>query len=51
MKQRLLLFVSTLVFSIVFANSASAYDVEVDGLYYDLNVEEKTAAVVSAENH
>ena len=36
MKQRFLLFVSTLVLSIVFGNSALAYDVEVDGIYYNL---------------
>ena len=45
MKQRFILFVSTLVLSIVFGNSALAYDVEVDGIYYTLNREKMTAKV------
>ena len=45
MKQRFILFVSTLVLSIVFGNSASAYDVEVDGIYYYLDEKNKTAEV------
>ena len=45
MKQRFILFVSTLVLSIVFGNSASAYDVEVGGIYYNLDTSNKTAEV------
>ena len=45
MKQRFILFVSTLVLSIVFGNSALAYDVEVDGIYYNLDKTNKTAEV------
>ena len=45
MKQRFILLVSTLVLSIVFGNSASAYDVEVDGIYYYLDNTNKTAVV------
>ena len=36
---------STLLLSVFFAVTASAYDVEVDGLYYNLNETEKTAEV------
>ena len=45
MKQRFILFVSTLVLSIVFGNPASAYDVEVDGIYYNIDEKNKTAEV------
>ena len=45
MKQRFILFVSTLVLSIVFGCSALAYDVEVDGIYYNLDKIKKTAEV------
>ena len=40
---------STLLLSVFFAVSASANDVEVDGLYYNLNKTEKTAEVTSKE--
>ena len=36
---------STLILSVFFAISVSAYDVEVDGIYYNLNKTEKTAQV------
>ena len=45
MKQRFILFVSTLVLSIVFGNSALAYDVEVGKIYYNLDENNKTAEV------
>ena len=45
MKQRFILFVSTLVLSIVFGNSALAEKVEVDGIYYNLDENNKTAEV------
>ncbi|MGM9697377.1 MAG: hypothetical protein ACI3Y0_01855 [Prevotella sp.] len=49
MKQRLLLFVSTLVFSIVFSNSALAY-VEVDGFYYNFMGNDKDVEITSGNN-
>ena len=42
---------STLLLSVFFAVSSSAYDVEVDGLYYNLNKTEKTAAVTYKEQN
>ena len=45
MKQRFTTFMSTLLLSVFFAVSSSAYDVEVDGMYYNLNKTEKTAEV------
>ena len=42
---------STLLLSVFFAVSASAYDVEVDGLYYNLNVTKKTAEVTYKEQY
>lgn len=47
MKQRFILFVSTLVLSIAFGSSALAYDVEVDGINYEINPKAKTAEVIS----
>ena len=41
---------STLLLCVFFAVSASAYDVEVDGLYYNLNKTEKTAEVTYGES-
>ena len=40
---------STLLLSVFFAVSASAYDVEVDGLYYYLNETKKTATITYKE--
>ena len=40
---------TTLLLSVFFAISASAYDVEVDGLCYYLNETEKTATVTYKE--
>ena len=42
---------STLLLSVFFAVTASAYDVEVDGLYYNLNETEKTAEVPYKEQY
>ena len=42
---------STLLLSVFFAVTASAYDVEVDGLYYNLNETEKTAEVTYKEHY
>ena len=38
---------STLLLSVFFAVSASAYDAEVDGMYYNLNKTEKPAEVTN----
>ena len=45
MKQRFILFVSTMVLSIVFSCSALAHDAEVGGIYYNLDKTNKTAEV------
>ena len=45
MKQRFILFVSTLLFSVFFTVSISAYNVVIDNIYYNLNTEDKTAEV------
>ena len=44
MKQ-VFVFLFSLILSVVFSTSASAYDVEIDGIYYNLNSEDKTAEV------
>ena len=49
MKHRFILFVSTLVLSIVFGCSALAYDVKVDGIYYNLDDTNKTAEVTNED--
>ena len=49
MKQKFTTLMSTLLLSVFFAVSASANDVEVDGLYYNLNKTEKTAEVTCEE--
>ena len=51
MKQRFILFVSTLVLSILFGCSALAYDVEVDGIYYNLDTTNKTAEVTYIDGY
>ena len=51
MKQRFILFVSTLVLSIVFGNPASAEKDVVDGIYYNLDNMNKTAEVTSGDNN
>ena len=42
---------TTLLLSVFFAVSSSAYDVEVDGIYYNLNETEKTAEVTYKEQY
>ena len=49
MKQKFTTLMSTLLLCVFFAVSASANDVEVDGLYYNLNKTEKTAEVTYKE--
>ena len=41
---------TTLILSVFFSISASAYDVEVDGIYYNLIEKAKQAKVVSGDN-
>ena len=43
--KKLIVFLFSLILSVVFSTSALAYDVKVDGIYYNLNSEGKTAAV------
>ena len=43
------MFLFSLILSAVFSTSASAYDVKVDGIYYNLISEDKTAEVTSGE--
>ena len=51
MKQRFILFVSTLVLSIFFGCYALAYDVKVDGIYYNLDENNKTVEVTNREQY
>ena len=41
---------TTLILSVLFSISASAYDVEVDGIYYNLIAKGKKAEVTSGDN-
>ena len=43
--KKLFVFLFSLILSVVFSTSASAYDVEIDGIYYNLISEGKTAEV------
>ena len=47
MNKRFTTLMTTLILSVFFAISASAYDVEVDGIYYNINKQEKTAEVTT----
>ena len=47
--KKLFVFLFSLILSVVFSTSASAYYVEIDGLCYHLNSEDKTAVVFSGE--
>ena len=51
MKQRFTTLMTTHLLSVFFAVSASAYDVEVDGICYNLNETEKTAEVTYKEQY
>ena len=48
MKKRFTTLMTTLILSVFFSISASAYDVEVDGIYYDLYNLDKNEAVVTS---
>ena len=43
--KKLIMFLFSLILSVVFSTSALAYDVKIDGIYYNLNSEGKTAEV------
>ena len=43
--KKLIVFLFSLILSVVFSTSALAYDVKIDGIYYNLNSEGKTAEV------
>ena len=43
--KKLFMFLFSLILSVVFSTSALAYDVEIDGICYNLNSEGKTAEV------
>ena len=49
--KKIIMFLFSLILSVVFSTSASAlaYDVEIEGIYYNLNSEDKTAVVISGE--
>ena len=49
MKRRFITLMTTLLLSVMFAVSASAYDVEVDGIYYNY-LSEKDVEVKSGDN-
>ena len=44
--KKLIVFLFSLILSVVFSTSALAYDVKIDGIYYDI-YSDKTAAVIS----
>ena len=50
MKQRFTLFIATLILSVCFPLTALSYDVLVDGIYYNLVAQEKTAEVTRGDN-
>ena len=47
--KKLFVFLFSLILSVVFSTSASAYDVKVDGIYYNLISKGKTAEVTYGE--
>ena len=49
--KKLFVFLFSLILSVVFSTSASAYDVKIDGICYNLNSEDKTAEVTYGEKY
>ena len=49
MKRRFTALMTTLILSVIFSISASAYDVEVDGIYYNLVSKAKIAEVTEGD--
>ena len=50
MNKRFTALMTTLILSVFFSISASAYDVEVDGIYYNLNSKDHVAEVTKGDN-
>ena len=48
--KRFTLFLFSLILSVVFSTSALAYDVKIDGIYYNLISKSKTAEVTYGED-
>ena len=48
--KKLFVFLFSLILSVVFSTSASAYDVKIDGIYYNLISKGKTAEVTKGED-
>ena len=51
MNKRFTAFMTTLILSVFFSTSASAYDVEVDGIYYNLISKGNVAEVTKRKNY
>ena len=51
MNKRFTALMTTLILSVFFSISASAYDVEVDGIYYKLITKIKVAEVTNGDNN
>ena len=49
--KKLIVFLFSLLLSVVFSTSASAYDVQIDGIYYNLISKGKTAEVTYGEEN
>ena len=49
--KKLIVFLFSLILSVVFSTSALAYDVKIDGICYNLNSEGKTAEVTYGEEN
>ena len=50
MNKRFSALMTTLILSVIFSISSSAYDVEVDGIYYNLNSKDHVAEVTKGDN-
>ena len=50
MNKRFTALMTTLILSVIFSISSSAYDVEVDGIYYKLITKIKVAEVTNGDN-
>ena len=49
--KKLFVFLFSLILSVVFSTSALAYDVKIDGIYYNIISKVKTAEVTSGEKN
>ena len=50
MNKRFTALMTTLILSVIFSISSSAYDVMVDGIYYNIVTKAKTAEVTEGDN-